>query len=80
MLVIEGEVGDVHLARALQLHGHGPQHCAVKVEEDIDALHEPRRPVISTGIELIEVNMKIAHTPPCSVLVLFIIFWFFKFI
>ena len=48
-LVVEGEVGDVDLARAQQLDGHGPEHAAVVGDEDVHAVHEAGRRVVRTG-------------------------------
>ena len=48
-LIVEGEVGDVDLARAQQLDGDGPENAAVVGDEDVHAVHEAGRRVVRTG-------------------------------
>ena len=47
-LVVEGEVGDVHLAGALQLGGHGPEDVAGELDHGVGR-HQAVRVLSGTG-------------------------------
>ena len=59
LLVVEREVGDIHLAAALQFNGHGPRDRAVIVDHNVNAAHESSGTVVCAGNRRIRCKMAI---------------------